>query len=264
MKSFSLPLDQIDMRLLPLRRPPQVAVGRMADALRKQGQLTPVVVADKVLVDGFKRCAASQILGRDRLEAMTIDADHVRAKAMILLLNPRRSWSLIQEALLVKELVDVDGLSQAEVVSLLDRHKSWVSRRLLLINSLGPEIIKDIQLELLPPGSGLHLARLHTCNQPDFSAAIQGHRLNVGEVRTLVDLWSKAKDQELRKYLLHDPRQALAVHQEQQSVQKALSRLWKIFASLEKKLVHQEQYRSPLELVKNSLQTLNNTIQGET
>ncbi len=263
MKSFSLPLDQIDMRLLPLRRPPQIAVGRMVDALRKQGQLTPVVVADKVLVDGFKRCAASQVLGLDRLEAMTIDADNVRAKAMTLLLNPGRSPSLIQEALLVKELVEVDGLNQAEVASLLERHKSWVSRRLMFVNSLGPEIIKDIQLELLPPGSGVHLARLHACNQPCFSAAIQGHRLKVGEVRTLVDLWSKAKDQELRKYLLRDPRQALAVHQEQQSVQKALSRLWRMFAYLEKTLAHQEQCRSALELVKNSLQTIN-TILEET
>jgi ParB-like chromosome segregation protein Spo0J len=261
MRNFSLPLDQIDMRLLPLRRPPQVAVGRMAAALKKQGQLTPIIVADKMLVDGFKRCAASQVLGRDRLEAMTIDADHVRAKAMTLLLNPGRSRSLIQEALLVKELVEVDGLRQADVATLLDRHKSWVSRRLLFINSLGPEIIKDIQLELLPPGSGVHLARLHACNQPDFSAAIQSHRLNVGEVRTLVDLWSKAKDQELRKYLLRDPRQALAVHQEQQSVQKALSRLWKMFASLEEKLVHQEQCRSALELVKNSLQNLNTILE---
>ncbi|GAB6060192.1 ParB/RepB/Spo0J family partition protein [Desulfonatronum parangueonense] len=263
MKSFSLSLDQIDMRLLPLRRPPQVAVGRMTDALRKQGQLTPAIVADKVLVDGFKRYAASQALGRDRIEAMTIDADLVRAKAMTLLLNLGRSPSLVQEALLVKELVEVDGLSQTEAASLLDRHKSWVSRRLLFINSLGPEIIKDIQLELLPPGSGVHLARLHTCNQPDFSAAIQGHRLNVGEVRTLVDLWSKAKDQELKKYLLHDPRQALAVHQEQQSVQKVLNRLWKMFASLEKNLAHQEHCRSALELVKKSLQTLN-TILEET
>ncbi|WP_045221556.1 ParB/RepB/Spo0J family partition protein [Desulfonatronum thioautotrophicum] len=261
MKSFSLSLDQIDMRLLPLRRSPQVAIGRMADALRKQGQLTPVIVADTVLVDGFKRCAAAQILKHDRLEAMAIDADQVRAKAMTLLLNPGRSRSLIQEALLVKELVEVDGLSQTEVASILDRHKSWVSRRLMFVNSLGPEIIKDIQLELLPPGSGVHLARLHTCNQPDFSAAIQGHRLNVGEVRTLVDLWSKAKDQELRKYLLHDPRQALAVHREQQDVQKVVNRLWKIFASLEKKLVHQDHCRSALELVKNSMQILNTTLE---
>ncbi len=261
MRSFSLPLDQIDMRLLPLRRPPQIAVGRMVAALQKQGQLTPVVVADKVLVDGFKRYAAAQILGLDRLDAMSIDADHLRAKAMTLLLNPGKTRSLIQEALLVKELVDVDGLSQAEVASLLDRHKSWVSRRLLFVNSLGPEVIKDIQLELLPPGSGVHLARLHTCNQPDFSAAIQAHKLSIGEVRTLVELWSKAKDQEIRRYLLRDPRQALTVHQEQQHVQKALSRLWKMFASLEKKLVHQEQCQSALKLVRNSLQTLNTKLE---
>ncbi len=112
----------------------------------------------------------------------------------------RKQPNLIQEAVLVQELVEKDGLRQIEVASLLQRHKSWVSRRLLFIKSLAPEIIQDIQLELLPPGSGLHLGRLPICNQVDFCAVIQTHRLAVGEIRALTKLWTKSSEPEVKKF----------------------------------------------------------------
>jgi len=121
---------------------------------------------------------------------------------------------MIEEAHLTRELVEVDGLKQVEVASLLDHHKSWVHRRLDLIRSLAPEILEDLKLNLIPPGSASSLARLPKHNQPDWSMAIQTHRLLSREVAELVDLWCKAADPAQKKYLRDFPRQALHVLKE--------------------------------------------------
>lgn len=118
---------------------------------------------------------------------------------------------MISEALLIRDLVEVEGLSQSETAILLDRHKSWVSRRLMMIRALAPGVVDDIKLKLLPPGVGSSLARLPHCNQTDFSAAIIKHGLRPKEVSSLVDLWCKAKQPAVRQCLLESPRQALEI-----------------------------------------------------
>jgi ParB-like chromosome segregation protein Spo0J len=190
---FSIPTDQIDLRLLALRTPTTPAVEKMAASLKRRGQLTPIIIAEDgkypMLVDGFKRHEAARALGLDSLKGTSVTADPTQAKAMMYLMNRAGSFSMIQEAMLVRELVDTDGLTQTETARSLDRHKSWVNRRLLMIRHLAPEIIEDLSLELLPPGSAPSLARLPRCNQADFSAAIQIHRLSAKQIRNLIDLW---------------------------------------------------------------------------
>lgn len=253
---FKIALNQLDLRLLPLCRPRQACVEKMVTALNHQGQLTPIVVSDKILVDGFKRYEAAQRLNLEQLSAVAIEADSVRAKVLTLMLNQRKNGSIIQEALLVRELVEVDGLSQSETALMLGRHKSWVHRRLLFIKSLAPQIIEDIQFGFLPAGSGLHLARLHTCNQVDLSTVIQNHKLKTQEVRTLVDLLSRARDAQVKKFLYDSPRQALELYRGQQSIQAILDAIWSMLQTLEKKLQLDEKVHATLSTLKANLKSL--------
>ena len=55
---------------------------------------------------------------------------------MILALNGTgRGMKELEEAWIVHALVREDGLSQVQVAELLERHKSWVSRRLALLET---------------------------------------------------------------------------------------------------------------------------------
>jgi hypothetical protein len=45
----------------------------------------------------------------------------------------------LEEAWIIHALVQDDGMSQVEVAKLLGRHKSWVCRRLALIERLGSQ-----------------------------------------------------------------------------------------------------------------------------
>ena len=69
-----------------------------------------------------------------------IEADEKQAKAAMYRLNQagRRTHAL-EEAWIIYALVREDGLSQLEVAELLGRHKSWVCRRLALLEKLEPK-----------------------------------------------------------------------------------------------------------------------------
>jgi hypothetical protein len=177
--------------------------------------LTPVIVAENgrvfLLVDGFKRYRAAVKIGWAGLNAVSIEAGPKQTKALIYLLNRPGGFTMIQEALIVRELVELDGLNQSEAGALLDRHKSWISRRLSMIRRLSPEIVDAFSLELIPPGVCSSLARIPPCNQPDFSAAIQTHGLAPNEIRRLADLYCKASGPGVKKAILQSPREALSV-----------------------------------------------------
>jgi hypothetical protein len=72
-----------------------------------------------------------------------VELDEPRAKAVIYGLNQtgRRPYEL-EEAWLVQALVREDGLSQSAVAELLGRHKSWVCRRLALLEKLDENVAR--------------------------------------------------------------------------------------------------------------------------
>ncbi|MFQ5975807.1 MAG: ParB/RepB/Spo0J family partition protein [Candidatus Hydrothermarchaeales archaeon] len=204
---------RFDLRLKPLRLLPESSIQSMCRSLEAKGQITPLVAAiDQsayVLVDGFKRQHAAQILGLTRVMVIIVPFEGAMMKAQMYLLNKNNGFSMIEECMLIQELVDKDGLNQVEAAAILDRHKSWVSRRLALMRSLTAQIVEDIKLGLIPTGSAQELARLPGCNQGDLGAVIQTHRLNVKQSNRLIDLWCKAKDKEVREFIIKSPGKAL-------------------------------------------------------
>jgi ParB-like chromosome segregation protein Spo0J len=184
-------------------------------SLRRYGQMSPVVVFrwhDRYeLIDGFKRLAAARRLReRSTLWARVIDADERSAKAAIYGLNRVSGRpSELEEAWIVHALVREDGLPQVEVAELLGRHKSWVCRRLALIERLGEPAKADLQVGLLSPTCARQLVRLPEGNQVDLLAVIRREALTTHEVTGVVDLLQRAPSRELQQYILNAPREAL-------------------------------------------------------
>ena len=138
-----LALDEFDQRYAALRlQATAEARQAMIQSLRRYGQISPLVVwrtADAwVLLDGFKRVeAAKQVPGLDTLDARLVDADPRTAKAAIYGLNRlSHRVHLLEEAWIVCALVREDHLTQWEAAQLLGHDKSWISRRLALVEKL--------------------------------------------------------------------------------------------------------------------------------
>ena len=183
----------------------------MLRSMLKYGQQNPVVVCrtadgDPELLDGFKRLRAGRQLGIKELTVRTLDVGVRGCKAAMLLLNRvGRPITSMEEALVVHSLCHEDGLNQVEIATLLNCHKSWVCRRLALIERLCDEAQESIRLGLLPVSSGAELSRLQRCNQEHLLAAIRKQKLTWRETREVVAALS-SKPQREHEAILKDPR----------------------------------------------------------
>ena len=210
-----LPLESIDERYRRYRIADAAAERAVTQSLKRYGQMAPIVICEQqecaVLLDGFKRLdAARRLKGFSSLWARRIEVDESSAKAALYNLNriSRRPLEL-EEAWIVHALVREDGLTQAETAGLLNRHKSWVCRRLALLEKLCVAAREELHLGLLSPSVARQLARLPMGNQQSALGSVREHSLNSVELRGAIDLLLSASTQEQQQFVLEKPREAL-------------------------------------------------------
>jgi ParB/RepB/Spo0J family partition protein len=163
----------------------------MVKSIRKYGQLSPVVCVKGEggyeLIDGFKRLRACRRLNQTTLRAKTIEVSGRVCKAAIIQLNQSgQSINEMEEALVVQSLHREDGLTQTEIAVLLGRDKSWVSRRISLIERLSEEVQEDIRLGLISVITGRDLTKLPRGNQKEAADAILKRRYTTREAAKLI------------------------------------------------------------------------------
>jgi ParB family transcriptional regulator, chromosome partitioning protein len=145
---LDLDLHRLDLRFAGARLAEPRAVERIARSIERGGQLVPcIAVVDPpvsvlagnerlVLIDGYRRIAALRRLGRDIARVEWWACDLAAAVLGVMARAQSRSFAAIEEALLVRELVQGLGLSQHDVARRCGRDVSWVSRRLQLLSGL--------------------------------------------------------------------------------------------------------------------------------
>jgi ParB-like chromosome segregation protein Spo0J len=213
MELRQVPPSELDLSLGRLRQISAGAVRQKSESLRDKGQLSPLVAADHddrlILVDGFARLRAALHLGWARVLVAVVRLSGAQMKAQIYLRNRKRGLLFFEECRLVRELAEVEKLNQVEIGDILERHKSWVCRRLFLCRSLSPQLIEDAELGLLGEGSLRRLALLPPRNQEELVTVARRDTLASHEIVALLELWRRASDPEVRRYLLEHPRDAL-------------------------------------------------------
>ncbi len=106
------------------------------------------------------------------------------------------------------------GLPQIEVAQMLGRHKSWINRRLALIERLTDEAREALRLGLLSPIQAHHLTQLQRCNQNAAMQSATEHALTSRELSDEVKLLQSASTQEQTQFVLEKPREAIRQSQE--------------------------------------------------
>jgi ParB-like chromosome segregation protein Spo0J len=188
----------------------------MARSLARYGQVSPVVVCLRQgrheLIDGFKRLGAARSLENvQSLTARVMEANDSAAKAAMYGLNRAGGRiSELEEAWIVYALVREDGLAQVEVAELLGRHKTWVCRRLALVEKLGEQAKEELRVGLLSPTCARHVARLPQGNQAELLGLIRREALTVHELESVVNLLLSAPSGKQQRYVLEAPREALS------------------------------------------------------
>ncbi len=206
--------DRLGQQYRRYRLADPLAEGAMAGSLRRWGQLSPVVAcvrgSDLELLDGFKRLAAARrMAGQTSLSVRVVELDERMAKAAILNLNRgQRGARELEEAWIVQALVRDDGLTQVEAAHLLGQHKSWVCRRLALLERLSPAVVDDLRLGLLGPSLARQLVRLPAGNQEAVLTLTRRESLTAQEASGVIDLLQGASPEQAA-FVLAQPREAL-------------------------------------------------------
>ena len=200
---------ELGEQLGPLRLHCPAAVRSVQQSLVRHGQLTAVAAyrgptGQVELVDGFKRLQASRELGRTTLRVRLLELDGVAAKAAVVVLNQQGGLTELEEGWLVRSLHRDDGLTQPQIGQLLSRHKSWVCRRLMLVELLDAAVQADVRLGLLGARTAVVLARLPHGNQQALAALVARRGLTTKQTEQLVAALLAAADDAARQQLLDD------------------------------------------------------------
>ena len=163
----------------------------MLRSIESFGQMSPVVCLKMPdgdeLIDGFKRLRALRQLKAETMKCVFVDAAPRVGKARIIQLNQAsKSISDIEEALVLQSLHRQEKLSQAEIALLTGRCKSWVCRRIALIEKLADEVQEHIRLGLISTSVGRSLSSLPRGNQVEVLKAVLKNHLGKRAVERLV------------------------------------------------------------------------------
>ena len=146
---MQLEFHQLDRRWEHLRVRQPHRQRRLLASLADSGQQMPIVVVVSqdnreryLVIDGHKRVAALEQLGRDTVEATLWPMNEAEALLLSRSLRSGPQESALEEGWLLAEMEQRFGYSLDELARRFDRSASWVSRRLALVESL-PEAIQQ-------------------------------------------------------------------------------------------------------------------------
>lgn len=219
---MELELHQVERRYAGLRRRDARRERALVASLAEAGQQTPVVVVrgegDRpVLVDGYKRVRALERLGRDTVFATTWDLSEAEALLLAQVMRAGEGDSALEQAWVLRELLERHGLTPGELARRFDKTTSWVSRRLALVREL-PEAVQELvrRGELSAHAAMKHLVPLARANLEgclELAPVLAGHGLTTRQVGALCAAWA-AGTPESRRLILAEPQLVLRAEAE--------------------------------------------------
>jgi ParB-like chromosome segregation protein Spo0J len=173
----------------------------------------PLVVIEEagrfLLVDGFRRFFALRAEGKTSAWALVKTWSRTQAKLERLRLNnPQRCTSLREELLILDDLHQKDGLSLHALCRGLGRRRSWVKRRLEIIDRLSPDAASALPESLFHLGVAEGLAALPTEEQTASALSIALAKLHAPEASRFLRLL-QVRGEEERAALRENPRKSL-------------------------------------------------------
>lgn len=144
----------IDDRFVIRDKSNQEHLREIKESLSQDGQWNPIIVKPKgndyVLISGHYRLQAARELGWTEIEATLKDLEEEDADFLSLKTNLfREDMSEMEEAKVIKKIIDKYDLSQAKIAKKLGKSSTWVGSRLSLVLRVTEEVQEALQEELI-------------------------------------------------------------------------------------------------------------------
>ncbi len=207
-----VPIDLIQRgRYQPRRDMDPAALQELADSIRQQGVMQPVVVRQIAegryeLIAGERRWRATQMAELDSIPAIIRDVPDEAAIAMALIENiQRENLNPIEEAFALQRLQDEFGLTQAQVAEAVGKSRTTITNLLRLIG-----LSEDVRIMLehgdLEMGHGRAMLTLAPELQMQVAKQVVAKSLSVRQTEALVRrVQQETPDSKSRKKGTLDP-----------------------------------------------------------
>lgn len=187
-----VPVDLIQRgRFQPRRDMDPAALQELADSIRQQGVMQPVVVRPIAegrfeLIAGERRWRATQMAELDRIPAIIRDVPDDAAIAMSLIENiQRENLNPIEEAFALQRLQDEFDLTQAQVAEAVGKSRTTITNLLRLI-SLSEDVRVMLEHGDLEMGHGRAMLTLQPEQQMQVARQVVAKSLSVRQTEALV------------------------------------------------------------------------------
>ena len=209
-----IPLAEFDLSLSGMRIMNPARIHQVEKSMRLHGQLQPVVarIHEKgyQIIDGFKRFYTATDMMMKTLQCLVLEIDLSQAKVLLMNYNlSHQSMEAWEEAMVLQDLHKTHSLDQHSLARLTGHSRSWVSRRLSLIDKTDEKVSSQIMMGTLTSSHARALIKLPRGNQPDMARVIINCGLSSRQSDTLVDAYLKAEDEDNRRHILNHPEQIL-------------------------------------------------------
>ena len=191
----NLPVERLQQGVFqPRREFDQDALQTLADSIKAQGVLQPVVVrpltADRFeILSGERRWRAAQLAGLDSVPVVIKDVNDEAAIAIGLIENiQREDLNPVEEGLGLKRLQDEFGLNQEQVAAAVGRSRSAVANMLRLLN-LEKDVLAMLERGELDAGHAKVLLALTGGDQVRAARNVVKRGLSVRQTEKLVKGW---------------------------------------------------------------------------
>jgi ParB family chromosome partitioning protein len=212
---MQLEFHQLDRRWEHLRVRHPARQRRLLASLAEAGQQTPIVVvaaegsADRyVVIDGYKRIAALEQLGRDTVAAVVWPMSEAEAVLLERSLRLSEHETALEQGWLLAELEQRFGYGLDELARRFDRSVSWVSRRLALVEALPEAIQQQVREGKIPAQVAMKFlvpaARQNLEDCQRMAAIFAQHHCDTREAGRLYAAWRQGSPA-IRKRILDEP-----------------------------------------------------------
>lgn len=157
---------------------------------------------ERILLDGFKRLRCATKLNIGIVPYLSLGDDEPCGIIELLRISNAKSLSILEQARLIDELMNVHQMCNAEIATLLERSKAWVSVRAGIISQMSQSVMDKIFNGQFPVYSFMYTLRQFmriNCVKKDevdeFVNVVAGRHLSTRDIDLLANAYFKGPDE---------------------------------------------------------------------
>jgi len=194
-------------------------IRELAEDIKRNGQLKPVIVRPHPTKPGFYQCVdgehrirALKLLGKTQVRAEVRNLSEEEAAFLSMRVNELHGKRLseLEEGMHMLRLNREFGWTQKQIAERMGRSQSWVSHRIRIAKNMSEDLRNYYARNKITHAHAREIVELPREDQPEVIRKVAEEKLSSRETALLVHALKEAESEEEKRRVLDAPSKALA------------------------------------------------------